>query len=64
MNEQLIEIASEWATKYPDFLEDFMGMILEYKGVADAAGFNIEELTFTKACLTAVSDLFETLEGK
>lgn len=66
MNEQfnkLLPIASEWAQQNQNFLENFMGMVLEYREVAEIAGVDIETLVSTKACLTQVSALFEIMEA-
>lgn len=64
MNEQLIELAASWAEKYPDFLDNFLGMVQEYRALALSSGVDLESLTATKACLTQVSDLFDSLEDK
>lgn len=64
MNEQLIGIAIEWSSKYPNFLEDFLGMVTEYRQLAIASGVSLDSLPATKTCLTAITEIFEALEGQ
>lgn len=64
MNEQLVELAATWAAKYPDFLNNFLGMIQEYQQLALSSGIELDSLPATNACLTQVTDLFDSLEGK
>lgn len=62
-DENLIEIARDWAKEHPDFVSNFVFMLQEYRAVAETAGLDIEtDLPFTKACLTQASTLFEKLE--
>lgn len=64
MNEDILTIATEFAAKHPDFLENFLGMVDEYRHIAQESGTDLSELPLTVACLTAVHDLLVTLEGK
>lgn len=64
MNEDILTIAAEFASKYPNFLENFLGMVSEYRHIAQKSGIDLSELPLTSACLTAVHDLLVTLEAK
>ncbi|WKV20502.1 hypothetical protein 16Q_109 [Pseudomonas phage 16Q] len=59
----LIEVARAWSEQNPDFINNFIYMLAEYRELAETAGLDIDEdLPFTKACLTQISELFDNLE--
>ncbi len=62
-NEQLLEFVGSWAAKNPDFVNNFVLMLQEYRAVAEAAGLDVEkDLPNTKACLEQLGELFDSME--
>lgn len=61
MNEQLINMAEEWAQNNPDFLDNFIGMSNEYRDIVSESGidFDSERLTQTNKCFNQVYDLLQ-----
>lgn len=59
----LIEVARTWSEQNPDFINNFIYMLAEYRGLAEEAGLDVDEdLPFTKTCLIQISELFDNLE--
>ncbi|UAV84601.1 hypothetical protein PHB09_106 [Pseudomonas phage PHB09] len=59
----LVEVARVWAEQNPDFINNFISMLGEYRTLAEFAGIDVEEdLPFTKACLLQISELFDSFE--
>lgn len=61
---EIVETAQTLAEKFPTILEDFNGMLSEYKACVEALGLNPEEdLPATKHFLLQVVGIIEALQA-